>query len=305
MAGQDFNGLDDMAVREGIRDAIARADRAVAAMPPVLASRISAVEDSTLGEEIVSRIRSMLAGLAADLLARASGTAEPGEWSDADVEALGRALLGDADLILHLQAQALEWQLAARLEDRVAIDPVVSPLLRNALESGDESLRAAALAFLEAQADWGRAQRQMELLRSELPDAAIEGLAFAPATDARAVAPEVSTGPSRERCAAQLIEALGADADGVLDVVRSGASLFLSALAARSGQARPDLVLATRKGQGLRIALGLRAAGVPLPLLANRMYLIDEGFDLPEGFAQLTPNGAAAILSDERQGGHE
>ena len=83
-----------------------------------------------------------------------------------------------------------------------------------------------------------------------------------------------------------------------LDIDRAGATLFLSALAARSGQTRIATVLSTHPRQTVRLALGLRAAGLDSADVERQILRINPQADPPTGISELAPEEARRLLAD-------
>ncbi|MFN5779780.1 MAG: hypothetical protein ACK44O_09970, partial [Novosphingobium sp.] len=87
----------------------------------------------------------------------------------AAVDQVIATLVERAALLNHIHAQALEFQLGERLQARIALDPVLSPLLQALIASPDSTTAASAMALLAAQARYVQAQRRMQLPVGELP----------------------------------------------------------------------------------------------------------------------------------------
>ncbi|WP_324827320.1 hypothetical protein [Qipengyuania zhejiangensis] len=260
-----------------LRDELARGNAVLARVAPILGHLLASPDHSLFSDELVARIRGMCHDLSWQILrAHAEATGEAGReaFADRHGEALAEHFFSSPVILSHCHALALEWQLASRMEVQYGIDPVLSPVLQRLIASSDPSQASAAMAALAAQARFAQAQRRMELSLSELPGDLFHELllgwrAFngSRRSDAmiRAEAKlrngyDESAG--RLALLARLVAGIGEDAADALDLEQAGVALFLTALAARSGQGRAIAVLSTNERQVVRFALGLRAAGV-------------------------------------------
>ena len=72
----------------------------------------------------------------------------PGRFSTV----LGEALAGSSALLSHVHSLALEWQLTERLQSRIALDPVLPPLVQALIASPEPATAELAMQFLAAQA---------------------------------------------------------------------------------------------------------------------------------------------------------
>lgn len=264
-------------VAEALRAAMARGDRMLARSRPVLAQMVVLHDHSLLAEDIVARVRAMLAALAAELLRRqaeAAGEKAREEFIAVHADELVERLAAQGELVAHLHALAHEWRLAVRLEAGQALDPVLSPLLQELVGHADADLASAAMACLAAQARFAQTQRRMELSLTELPadlfhEVLLAWRTFAgePASAATAQADErlrqdYEEGAGRLALIARLVTSLDARLPDALQIERAGTALFLTALALRSGQSREQAALSSNPQLAARLVLGLRAAGL-------------------------------------------
>ncbi|KWV96080.1 hypothetical protein ASS64_02345 [Erythrobacter sp. AP23] len=263
--------------REPLRDAIARGNAMLARIAPILSHLLATPDHSLFSDEIVARIRGMCHNLAWQVLraqAEAAGQAGSEAFAERHGEALAEHFFGSPALLAHCHALALEWQLTERLEAQYGIDPVLSPLVQELIASDDSALASAAMSALTAQARFAQTQRRMELPLGELPGDLFHDLlmgwrAFSGQlrSDAmiRAEAKlrnAYDEGAGRLSLLGRVVTGMGNAALRALDVDQAGPALFLSALAARSGQSRVAAVLSTHHQQTARLALGLRGAGL-------------------------------------------
>lgn len=307
MIDQAVPPADTETVVAALRDDLARGDAVAGTVAPILRHLVAAGDVSVFSEEILARVRAMLADLAIALLDALVGTESRRVHSAGEVEVVGRALLDNPALLTHLHSLALEWQLTERMQARLALDPVMSPLLQGLLPN-DQGLAAA---FVGAQARWCQAQRQMKLALRELPaellnvalytlrmlagaEPELAERATVAETEIRASYDEAS---SRMGLAARLVAGLGDGAWTALVLARAGVPLFLTAIAQGSGQNRDAVVLSTHEAQIARLALALRAAGLEPWLVEEQILALHSDMLLPEGFERIGSEQAATILS--------
>ena len=272
--------------------------------------RLLASEDRGLhSDEVVARVRGMLADLARQLLdaqAEADASAAPRR------DGLIAALADDAGLLGHLHALALEGCLADRLEARAGIDPVLSPLLENLVVAGDEVLATAAISAITAQAGFVQQQRRMTLPLGELPGeqfhSALLALRRAAGEDASTEAAEAALrrgfdeSLGRLGLLSRLVTRTGSNAPGALDVERAGLAVFATALALAAGQERGVTVLSFSGRQSARLALALRAAGLTQAAVEAQFLHLQPEATLSPSLAGLRADRASAILAASNSG---
>jgi len=293
-------------VETRLRDALAQGDAVLGSVAPVLRHLLASDDSGLFGDAILARVRGMIADIARQLgeHLRAAG----GEV--ANPAALTAAITGNPALLTHVHALVLEWHLTELLQARLALDPVLSPLLQALIASPDETTAAHAMKFLAAQARFGRAQRRMRLPLAELPGdllhaalMALHGVvhtqpdATACAAAEMAIREAYDEGRSRLGLAARLVTGMGGGAVAALSLHHAGAALFLSALATASGQDRDLAALATSETQRTRFALALCAAGLKPAAIEEQLLLLDPDAVPPEGLDRLAPERAGALLA--------
>ncbi|MEJ2408120.1 MAG: hypothetical protein P8Y48_01990 [Novosphingobium sp.] len=302
-----------------LRDELARGDAMAETVLPILRHLVAAEDSSVFSDEILARVRGMLADIAASLLGGALGGDE-GAGSAAETDETGiltRALIDNPALLSHVHSLALEWQLTERMQGRFAIDPVVSPLLQALISSPDAETQRLAMTFLAAQARWCQAQRRMQLPLRELPGDLFHAVLLTlralavrtPEIAQRAAQAEAAMrqsydeGAGRLGLASRLIMSLGAGAQAALSVTHGGVALFLTALSLGSGQARDVVVLSTHEAQLARLALALRSAGLKPSAIEEQFLALHPEVTLPHGFEGVGRDFAAAILASGRYSG--
>lgn len=287
-----------------LRDELAHGDAMLGTISPILRHLLANDDHSVFGDEIIARVRGVTADLARQLLDEAAGPggAEP---DAGQVDTLASQMVDVPGLLTHVHALALEWQLVQRLQARLALDPVLTPLLQALIASSDAATSGLAMNFLAAQARFCQAQKRMKLPLTELPGDLLHGaLESLGATAGEAAEPAITAIRQRydESCsrlglAARLVMGMGGGAVAALSITHAGASLFLSALSLATGQNRDLVVLSTNEAQMARLALALRAAGLKPQAIEEQFLALHPEVALPDGFENLGADGAAALLA--------
>lgn len=297
-----------------LREELEVADRAMANTRPILRHLLRNDDHSIFSDEVIARVRGMLHDMARQLViavAEAAGQPDPQVWAQDAGDELIAAFMDSPSLLGHVHALAIEWQLTQRLQTRIALDPVLSPLVQEMIASSDPGTAATAMALLAAQARFGQSQRRMELPLTELPGDLFHQalltmracLADHAATEAHA---EKASDTLRQRyeerrsrlgLTERLITALRGEAARALSIENAGIALFLTALAIGSGQDRDATVMITTESQAARLALSLVASGLKADAVAAQFLALHPDFDLPEELEHLRPDQAAAMLS--------
>jgi len=300
-------GTDSVEFR--LRDALDRGDAVLATAAPVLRHLLASDENGLLADAVVARVRGMAGDVARQLFGHlaVAGEAEGDEL----LAALTATITENPAFLGHIHALALEWQLTELLQARLALDPVLSPLLQALIGSSEPATAELAMKFLAAQARFGQAQRRMRLPLAELPGDLLHGALVAmrtvaggkPETDAHAAAAEASIrsvydeGRSRLGLVSRLVTGMGAGAVAALSLDHAGAAIFLTALATASGQDRDLAALATSETQRVRLALALCAAGLKPAAIEEQLLTLDPDATLPAGLERLSRDRASAILA--------
>lgn len=299
----------EASVEAVLRDELARGDRVIGTIVPVLGHLLANHDLSLFSEEIISRVRGMGSDIARQLLHAEAIRA--GEDPRASVDSVGGALtsqvLQNARLASHFHALALEWHLADRLEKRAAIDPVLSPLLQALIASDDEATAATAMAALASQARFVQAQRRMELPLGELPADLFHEVMREWSTadcgsgnDKAAVIDnfrrDYDESAGRLGLLSRLVTGMGAGARAALAIEHAGPALFLTALASAIRCDRDLAVIATNDRQAARLALSLRAAGLKPREVQEQFLHLHPDATLPAGFENLRADEASTLL---------
>lgn len=297
-------------VEDVLRDELAQGDAVIGTIAPILRHLLANDDHSLFNDEIVARVRGMVDHVARqvlDAVEDAQGGSASHEHGENLVGQVVAAVIERSALLGHVHAQALEFQLTERLQARIALDPVLSPLLQALIASPDAGTAASAMGLLAAQARYVQAQRRMQLPLGELPadlfHAVLQALRSLEAEPEVLTAAEKTLragydeGRSRLGLMARLVLGMGGGATAALDVGHAGVGLFLTALSLGAGQDRDLTALAAHEGQLARLALALRAAGVRPDAIEGQFLSIHPDVSLPEGFETLGADRAAALLA--------
>lgn len=297
-------------VEDVLREELNHGDAMLGTIAPILRHLLTNDDHSLFSDEIVARVRGMMDHLARQLLdALDEAGAETSDRNHGD-DVVGRVmaeLVERSALLTHVHALAIEFHLTERLQARLSLDPVLSPLLQSLIAASDGNVSGASMALLATQARFVQAQRRMQLPLGELPadlfHAALQALRAIEADDAATAIAETALkaqydeGRSRLSLLSRLVLGMGGGATAALSVTHAGVALFLSALSLGSGQDRDLTILATNEAQLARLALALRAAGVKADAIEEQFLSIHPDISLPEGFSQLGADRAAALLA--------
>lgn len=292
-----------------LRRALFDGERAHARSGPALHHLLAAPDLALIEEAVVVRVRGMLTDLARQIVQACPPRAEA---ETSAIETVLARLMEEVELRAHCQALALEWRLAQRLEGEIALDPVLSPLLQAWVAEAEGGLGSLAMAALAAQARFAQAQRRMQLPLNELP-AELFHIVLSAAREAAPTGPGEAFGQAEARLRAgfdegasrlalfaRLAAEAGSQALRALTVEEAGVALWLSALAARSGESRERTACAACDPHLGRLLLTLRAAGVT-PAEAERQALrLQPDADLPRGLGDLGTREAAQWLAEVR-----
>ena len=312
---QNIAQLDaDRSVEIVLCDELAHGDALIGTIAPILRHLLANDEHSVFSDEIIARVRGMMADVARQILtelAIASGNPDNRDHTPDQIAALVESLVGHGAFLAHVHALALEWQLTERMQTRLALDPVLAPLLQALIASSDPGVASGAMALLASQARFATSQRRMQLPLSELPGdllyaalIALRGYAdSAPEAQAattqaeQAIRSRFDESRSRLGLISRIVTGMGGGATAALAITHAGVAMFLSALALASGQDRDMAVLATNEGQLARLALALRASGLKPQAIEEQFVSLHPEVALPAGFEQLGSDQAAALLT--------
>ncbi|MET0179761.1 MAG: hypothetical protein ABW194_04685 [Novosphingobium sp.] len=297
-------------VETRLAEALATATGALDGVQPILRHLLGATDQALFSDRILARVRNLLHDLARQLVA-GLGVA-PLDPGDGRCDALLARLAGEPSLLAHVHALALEAALADRLDERIGLDPVVSPLLEALLAASEPETAALAERVRAAQTRFVEAQRRGALPLGDLPGDLLHNAlatlrahfgAGDPVNDARAGAlartlrTQFVGSLDRASLLDRLIARMGPAAAAALDIADAGAAMFVTALRLGSGQDRDAAILTTNESQVTRLALALVASGVDPASVERQVELLHVDAELPAGLLALRPDRAAALLA--------
>lgn len=315
MALTATTGTEPGAIEMLLQDDLFHADQAMLHMGPILRHLLRNDDSSIFSDEVIARVRGMLADIARQLvqaLGEAAGHTDAAAWAREAGPGLADMLAGNQALLDHLHMLAVEWQLAEKLQGRLGIDPVLTPLLQDIIASHDHDLAARGMNLLAAQARFGQAIRRMQIPLVELPNdlhhiALMTMKAYVTEDPSGVAAADLAEGILREaraNAASRLdllvfaISAAGTKVTATLSLQNAGAALFLTALGMGAGLSREAAVMCTTESQMPRLALSLAAAGLGRDGLVETFSALHPDIALPEGLDRLPPDRAAALLAE-------
>lgn len=299
---------------EGVlRDELAHGDAMLGTIAPILGHLVTNSGNALFSDQVVAHIRGTAESMAAQLLgaqATAADSEDPLAFVSDRKPDLASDLLADSNFLSHCHALTVEAQLAARLEQRNAIDLVLSPLLQALISSDDPDTASSAMGALAAQARFVQQQKRMELSINDLPGDLFHSVLliwrnFAAADPDQIVAQAemqlrsvYDESASRVGLLSRLVSGMGNGSLAALSLSHAGVAIFLTALARNSGQDRDITTMSTNDRQLGRLALALRASGLKPRQVEEQFVHIHPEVALPEGFDMLRIDKAAEILAE-------
>ncbi|NQX93857.1 MAG: hypothetical protein HRT64_02850 [Erythrobacter sp.] len=295
-----------------LRDELARADRALGGVAPVLEHVLAGAGQSLLSDAIVARVRGMLNDLANQFVRsmRASTSEMDIEPNDGLVDRLASELASDTPILVHCHAMAMEGVLTDRLDQRSSIDPILSPLWQELIASEDAAVGETAMQALTAQSRFMQTQRRMQQPALDLPAEVLERALriwarSMPVEDEpvvteamRGLKADYDEAQTRLALIARLIGSMRSGVLAALELEHAGLALFVSALALSTGQMRARAVMACNEQQAARLAIGLRAAGLDVNAVERQFVALEPTANVPRGLDDLSVDAARAIIED-------
>jgi hypothetical protein len=298
-------------VETRLREELAQGDATLSTAAPILRHLLVNEDQALFSDEVVARVRGMLADVARQLLhaqADAARIADPAGFVAEREADLTERLAGETALLAHVHALTIEARLALQLQARSNVDPVLCPLLQEQVASRDDAVAGSAMAVLAAEARFIQHHRRMALPLGELPGdllhiALLAMREEAGEQDAAAVAAErhlrdnFDASRGRLGLMSRLVMRMGKTAPRALDVGHAGLAIFATALGMASAQPRDLAVLSFSDRQFARLALAMRAAGLKQAAVEAQFLYFHPEIALPEGFDKLTADRAAIMLA--------
>lgn len=298
-----------------LRGELAQCDATLSSAMPILRHLVVNEDHGLFSDEVVARVRGMLASVARQLLdaqAEAERIADRTAFLEESEGMLAVALAGEPALLRHVHALTIEAQMAMGLQARAGLDPVLSPLLQDLVAAEEGVLASTATAALAAQARFIQHQRRMSLPLDELPaelfHKALLLFGSQPGAGAGAEAAEHTLRQAfdeslgRLGLLSRLVMRAGKLAPRTLDVGHAGVGIFLTALSLAAGQERDLTALSLSDRLYARLALTMRAAGLELAAVETQFVLLQRDVALPLGFMGLSSEEAAWRLAASTPG---
>lgn len=293
-----------------LRDEMARGNRALRSVAPVIGHMLDGEGPSLFGDAIVARLRGMIHDIAGQFVHKLPLNPENGDFLKACVDVAAQQLASDETVIDHLYSVALEGHLAAKLKQTASIDPVLSPLMQELIASDKPEIAEIAMSTMAAQSRFVQSQNRMEMPVGELPFEVFsrvldlfEGAPFGVGShDIDAAITKFKRaydeGAGRIGLLARLSSAMHGGAIAALDLGHAGFAMFASAAASLTGLPREHAVFACHEAQIARLALILKAAGLGAHAIEGQLTLLGGTKPLPDGFAALSQSAARDILRE-------
>lgn len=286
-----------------LRAALAGSERVLAASTPALAHMLAVPDRSLVSEAVVAQVGGMLDSLAARIATIAEQAGDP---DGAVLETIRERLAQVEPLRAHCLGLALEWRIAVQLEGEAGLDPVMSPLLQDMV--GHDETDALAMAALAAQARFAQSQRRMQIPLEELPAEVFHALLgiMTEVGGASAGRAEASMRGLYDEAATRiaLLSRLAlmpqVARHRLLAIEDAGAALFLSGLAAMTGEDRDRTACAAGDPTLGRLLVTLRAAGLTAADAERQALRLHPDADLPRGLDEIGTREAAHWLAEVR-----
>ncbi len=314
MGSVPMNRTKSTSVEAILGDELARADRALLGVAPVISHLLDASGEALVNDAILARLRGMLAHLSRSLLGADRPTSERGSIELDTIDSLSEELARDPALLRHLYALAVEGLVTERLERTLSFDPVLSPLLQELIASDQPATAELAIKALTAQSRYLQSQGRMELELNELPaDLFANVLELFEGAAPQIGVGEVSSaiaqvqrgydeGASRIGLFARLVAGLRNGALAGLSLEHAGFPLFASCLANLSGQPRDLVVLSSHERQNARLVLSLRAAGLEGEEIERQLQILGPASPHADNIANMPSERAREMLAQSNAG---
>lgn len=299
-----------------LRQELRHADQAMIHMGPILRHLLRNDDTAIFSDEVVARVRGMFHDLSRQMVEALAKAAGDDAAKACQAEAIGdlAGMLGENQALLpHVHALAIEWQITERLQGRIALDPVLSPLLQEQIASSDPVVAELGMNLLAAQARFGQTSRRMQLPLAELPgdlhhialmtmctlySDMTGGNGHAEAAEAE-LRMRRAEAPGRIELLSRVVENMGERAISALSLDQAGVALFATALGMGADQPREAAIMCMTENQLPRLALSLAASGADMAMMSSAFFALYPEVSLLEGIAELRPDRAAAILAGD------
>ncbi len=289
-----------------LKQALAVEDRALGGVSPVISHLLASTGHSLVSDEIVARLRGMMADLSDQIVSASFKQSGAGMQSLSD--RFADQLSGESALLSHCYALAMEGHLTDLIARRSRIDPVLTPLAQELVASDEPAIAEMAMGFLAAQARFLQHQLRMQMPLLELPAELFHSVLrrWENFCEREEVTPPISAiqelknafdeSSGRVGLLARLVSSMRGGAVAALDLDHSGLALFVSALSSLTRQPRELAVLACHERQVARLVLSLRAAGLDGHAIERQMLVLQPHERAPAGIGEISPRSAQNLL---------
>ena len=290
----------EAAIMDGLRGDLARDDRALASVVPVLSHALAHPGEPLVSDEVIANMRGFFAGIAREF---------PTSVDSGSADAFAAVLVENGDLVSHYYAAGIESAITHSLSEDYGIDPALPALVQELIGSKDAQIAELAMAFMAAQARFSAGHRRGTAALFELPpelfDAAVstwsawaESIGFTDASGAEAeLRARYDEGVTRLGLINRLLNAIGAGSQVFSEIETAGLAIFASAIAKDSSQPRELVLLSCQAQQSLRLALSLKASGRSSEAILRQFAFVGRGIALPPDFDEWSQQQAAEILN--------
>ncbi|MXP25293.1 hypothetical protein GRI39_04440 [Altererythrobacter indicus] len=267
------------------------------------------IDDPLLfSDRIVAHSRGMLSNIAYQLVTyledNSNNNNKISVFSD-KVDELYNSLLSDQEVLDFVHAEALEWQLADRLETQLGLDPVTPPILQELVRSDQVELAQLAKDVQAVQANAAQMARRMEMPLKALPADIFHKVllifekGYIETQQAHTVAQLCvslrETYAERKRRInkiARMLLLMGRRLREALFIEKAGVAIFSTALAAASGEERRRLIYTLSESQASRLGLTMRAAGLSEEEINEQIALLHPGLSVDIPFDRIAYSNA-------------
>lgn len=272
-----MSNFNHNSVDAALHECIAHGEAVIAECTPVLRHLLVIDDPMLFSDRVVAHSRGMLTHIAHQLIG--SMDTIPSDKNELsryleDVESLYNALMKDSELLACVHAEALEWQLADRLELQLGLDPVMPPLVQELVRSANTELAQLAKEVQAVQANGAQMARRMEMPLKELPAEIFHKVlmiferkhrgtqqAHKVVQLCETLRKSYAERKRRVNKIARLLVLLGSRLREALSIEKAGVAIFATALAAASGEDRERVIYSFSESQASRLGLTMRAAG--------------------------------------------
>jgi hypothetical protein len=304
MTGKSSNTVSGAGILDGLREELISDDRALASVVPVLSHVLAHPGEPLVSDEVVARMRGLVAGIA---------MAFPTSTNAESCDALASELAKNGNLVSHCYALGVEGAITQSLSENYGIEPSLPALVQELIGSKEAAIAELAMAFMASQARFSeghnRGTAALYELPSELFDAAVTAWKlWASSNKISAVSVDLADaeaelrarydeGSTRLGLLNRMLSAIGASSQVLAEIETAGLAIFASATAKEAGQPRELVILSCQTQQSLRLALALKASGRSSEAILHQFAFLGRNIVLPADFDEWDAKQATDILN--------